>query len=229
RWPDFTPALARDLLGETEQLFVSIAGKGGSFPELFTADHTMANASVAAFYGLPAGGPDFVRVALPPERRGVLTTAAVLAAHAHFDRPSIVERGKLVRLALLCDPVSEPPPTVDTTLPPPAAGKTERDLAAAHAAVPFCNGCHVKMDPIGYGFGLFDAAGKYTPHDGEDVSGSIAKPALASVDDVSGPFHGAVGLSKKLAASRDAQQCYAIQALRYAMSRNEAEGDACSA
>src|SRR6185437_9258438 len=145
-----------------------------------------------------------------------LTTAAVLAAHAHFDRPSIVERGKLVRLALLCDPVSEPPPTVDTTLPP-------------HAAVPFCNGCHVKMDPIGYGFGLFDAAGKYTPHDGEDVSGSIAKPALASVDDVSGPFHGAVGLSKKLAASRDAQQCYAIQALRYAMSRNEAEGDACSA
>ncbi len=85
------------------------------------------------------------------------------------------------------------------------------------------------MDPIGYGFGLFDAAGKYTPGDGEDVSGTIAKPVLASVDDVSGPFHGAVALSKKLAASRDAQQCYAIQALRYAMGRNEAEGDACSA
>jgi hypothetical protein len=135
----------------------------------------------------------------------------------------------MVRFQLLCDPVSPPPPTVDTTLPPLAMGTTERAIAEAHAANPGCNGCHKMMDPIGYGFGKFDAVGEYTPNDGEDTSGTIAPPALAAEDDVSGSFADPIQLSQKIAGSKDAQQCYVIQALRYAMGRNEAAADACSA
>jgi Protein of unknown function (DUF1592)/Protein of unknown function (DUF1588)/Protein of unknown function (DUF1585)/Protein of unknown function (DUF1587) len=239
-WADFTPQVADDMLTETEQFFTEVANGGGGFPELFTADYTMMNADLAAFYGVKGGpsGAAFEKTALPSERRGVLTQGSVIANHSHFNRESIVLRGKMVRIELLCDPVSPPPPSVNTTLPAIAKGTTERDLAAAHASVPYCAGCHKMMDPIGYGFGAFDAVGKYVPS-GEtiqgiltlsgSIAGSVTAPALASVDDVSGPFSTPTQLSQKLADSKDAQQCYVIQSLRYAMGRNEVAADACSA
>lgn len=230
-WPDFTKETAQSLLGETEQLFSSVAqAEGGSFDELLQADYTMANADVAAYYGLSGpSGDAFEKVSLPPERRGILTHASNLATHAHFQRSSIVLRGKMVRFQLLCDPLDPPPANVDVTLKPLEAGATERDLAKAHQDLDACRPCHEKMDPIGYGMGAFDAAGKYTPDNGEDISGEISPPKLTSNDDVSGPFQGPVELGAKLAGSEHAQQCYVIQSLRYAMGREEVSGDACSA
>lgn len=230
-WPDFTPETAQSLLGETEHFFASLARTdGGRFQDLFEADYTMANGDVAAFYGLSGPtGNTYEKVALPPERRGVLTQASNLATHAHFARSSIVLRGKMVRFQLLCDPLDPPPANVDVTLKPLEGGTTERDLAKAHQDLAACSPCHTKMDPIGYGLGAFDAVGKYTPDNGEDVSGEIAPPDLTSNDDVSGPFSGPVELGKKLAESEHAQQCYLIQSLRYAMGREEVSGDACSA
>ncbi|APR85008.1 Hypothetical protein A7982_10357 [Minicystis rosea] len=230
-WPDFTADFAASLLTETEQLFTAVAKSDeGSFAELLTADYTMANAEIAQIYGASApAGSGFEKVSLPPERRGMLTHASVLATHAHFNRESIVLRGKLVRFQLLCDPVSPPPPSVDTSLPSLDGGTSERDVAAQHASLEACRPCHEQMDPIGYGFGAFDAVGRYTPDNGEDISGSIAAPHLASKDDVSGAFDGPIELSAKLAKSEHAQQCYLIQSLRYALGRNEARADACSA
>jgi hypothetical protein len=238
-FPKFTTQTAADMLSETQQFFIAVANeKTGSFPELFTADYTMANANLASFYGLAApSGSGFQKVSLPTYRRGVLTHASVITAHSHFNRPSIVLRGKMVRFELLCDPVQPPPAQVDTNLPSLGdGGTTERDVESTHASIPFCNGCHKMMDPIGFGYGYFDAVGDYNPHDGEtDVSGTVNPPVLASIDDVSGPFQSVVDptakvdLARKIAGSQDAQQCYVIQALRYAMGRTEATGDACSA
>jgi hypothetical protein len=153
----------------------------------------------------------------------------MLAAHAHFNRESIVLRGKAVRFQLLCDPLSPPPPNVDTTLQPVMMGTTERSLAEAHSNLAACSGCHTMMDPIGYAFGKFDAVGVYNAMSPEDTSGKIATPHLASMDDVSGTFNGPLELSNKLAKSQDVQQCYVIQSMRYAMGREEVTGDACSA
>jgi hypothetical protein len=228
-WPDFTPELSRDLLTESELLFRHVVESGGTFSDLFSADYTFANVRVAEFYGLPGPtGDAFEKLTLPPERRGVLTHGSVLTAHAHFNRPSIVLRGKNVRFQLLCDPVQPPPPTVDTTLLPLEPGDTEREIAEGHAGGS-CLECHKMMDPIGFGFLHFDAVGKYTPDNGEDVAGLVEKPALSIVDDVSGAFTGAAELAGKLANSQHAQQCYLIQSLRYVLGRKETEGDACSA
>ncbi|MFT3771612.1 MAG: DUF1588 domain-containing protein [Minicystis sp.] len=230
-WPEFTPAVAKSLLGETEQFFAAVAKRDdGSFKELLTADYTMANSDIAGWYGASVPeGAGYVKVSLPSERRGVLTQGAMLAAHAHFNRESIVYRGKAVRFQFLCDPLDPPPPNVDTTLPAAMMGSTERDLAEAHANLAACSPCHKMMDPIGYGFGAFDAIGKYTPNNGENIAGEIAPPRLASKDDVSGPFADQIALATKLAGSEDVQQCYVIQSLRYAMGREEVTGDACSA
>ena len=102
-WPDFTPQLAQDLRTETEQLFISVAGGTGGFPELFTADYTMANAGVATFYGLGApSGSGFQKVALPPERRGVLTHASVIASQWLKNRPLMWSRCVDVLFLLCC-------------------------------------------------------------------------------------------------------------------------------
>jgi hypothetical protein len=232
-FPAWNATVAADLLTETESFFLSIADDpaAGGFPSLLTANYTMVNANLASFYKLPApSGSGFQKVMLPAYRSGVLTQGSVITSHSHFNRSSIVLRGKMVRFELLCDPVRPPPPTVNTTLAPLATGTTERDLASVHGSIGFCNNCHKMMDPIGYGFGFFDAVGEYTPNDGEtDITGTINPPALASIDDVSGPFKDPIELSQKIAKSKDAQQCYVIQAMRYTMGRIEADGDACSA
>ena len=70
-------------------------------------------------------------------------------------------RGKLVREQILCDEIPPPPPNVPappTTVPD---GGTTRSQFEAHATSAFCAGCHQFMDPIGYGFGHFDATGAY--------------------------------------------------------------------
>jgi hypothetical protein len=229
-WPTFDTALARDLLTESELFFQTAVRENATFPALMTADYTMANARVAALYGVPApAGSGFAKVSLPPERRGVLTHASVLATHAHFARPSPVLRGKFVRLQLLCDPVPPPPDNVDTTVKPLAANQTERELAAAHASQETCRACHTLMDPIGHAFEQFDAIGKYIGPSAGTGAGEIVKPGLVVTDDVSGTFTGAAGLGAKLGASQHAGQCYLIQSLRYALGREEAAGDACSA
>ncbi|MEZ4314899.1 MAG: DUF1588 domain-containing protein [Polyangiaceae bacterium] len=174
-------------------------------------------------------GDGFTKVSPPPERRGLLTHASNLAVHAHFARSSIVLRGKMVRFQLLCDPLDPPPPNVDVTLKPLAEGETERDLAKAHSDLDACRGCHTKMDPIGFAFGKFDAAGNHVPDSPEDVTGEIDSVDLAVTDDASGPFTGPVELSARIAQSQHAAQCYLIQSLRYTLGREEVSADACSA
>jgi hypothetical protein len=226
-WPDFTPSLSSALLTETEGFFRNVFWNSGRFPDLFAAEQTFANAEIAAFYGYESGTDEFGLVSLPPERLGVLSLGSVLAKHAHFARPSVVLRGKLVRTRLLCNPVNPPPANVDTSLDSLDAGQTEAELAAAHAADGVCNGCHKLMDPIGMGFSAFDGVGRYIGSDGE--TGLVEPPLLTNQDDVSGEFEGVSGLSQRLGQSQHVAECYAINVLRFALGREETPNDACSA
>ena len=167
--------LSAELVGETLATFhATVLGANGadagSLTDLLTSTTSYMNADVAAFYaGQPlrggctdtsiAGGCYTPQASDGPTnpRRGVLTDAIVLAAQSHTSFPSPTLRGKLVRQQVLCDPVPQPPPGVNTS--PPAAvgaGSTIRAQYAAHE-LPGCDTCHSLMDPIGNGFGVYDA------------------------------------------------------------------------
>jgi hypothetical protein len=81
-------------------------------------------------------------------------------------------------------------------------------------AIAACGGCHALIDPIGYGFEKFNEIGlvrdKPTDSSGE-VTGT----------DVAGPFAGPVEFAKKLAGSKQAQNCVATQWFRFASGRRE--------
>ncbi len=226
-----------------------VLAKNGGLTELLTSPSSYINQDLASFYNATLGTGAAVTVndpALPSAasfmetdltsagRAGILTNGGVLATQAHTTLPSSVLRGKLVREQILCDEIPPPPPNVP---PPPtgvADGGTTRSLFEAHATRPGCVNCHQYMDPIGYAFGHFDATGAYQMLDANgfktgpplDVTGQIeAMPP----DTFATSVDGAPDLAKKLASAAQVQQCFALQELRYALSRIETKTDACSA
>jgi hypothetical protein len=87
-----------------------------------------------------------------------------------------------------------------------------------------CQGCHESINGIGYGLEAFDAIGKYRRKDNGvtvDANGKL------SGTDVDGDYEGAVALSAKLAASKQARYCAVRNWYRYAFGRNERNQDWC--
>ena len=117
---------------------------------LLSADYSFVDDSLARIYGLPAPATPWEQTTLPAERAGILTHASLLTAQSHAADVSWVLRGKFVREQLLCELIAPPPPDVDMN----TANDPDRLKADA------CKGCHLLMDPIGYGFDGFNAIGE---------------------------------------------------------------------
>jgi hypothetical protein len=244
--PKLGTEMRDEVLTNVSELVLS---DSGGLTELLTSPSSYINSDLAAFYNVAQGGgtpvsvndaallgaTSFLKTDLTAAgHAGILTSGGVMATQAHTSLPSSVLRGKLVREQILCDEIPAPPPSVP---PPPASvpdGGTTRSLFVAHATITGCVNCHQYMDPIGYGFGHFDATGAYQKLDANglgtgpalDVTGQVApmKPETFAT-----PFDGAADLVTKLASAPQVQQCFALQELRYALGRIETKADACSA
>jgi len=230
-FPNFSASVRSSIIEETHQTFRAVFADGrAGVDQLFTLPYTMANSDVGSVYGLSGLGASFTKVSLPSGRAGILTEPAVLASHAHPTQPAPVLRGKLVRVNVLCDPVPDPPPNVQRNLADPGPGQTEQDVQNQHLTSDTCKGCHIYMDPIGFGFNRFDAAGQMLTDPNITTAGNIEPPRLVSgTPDISGPFDGPAQLGAMLAASDQVKQCYIMQTLRYTLGREEQSGDACGA
>jgi hypothetical protein len=229
-FPAWNPALGEAMQRETATFADFVVRRGdGLLSTLFTASFTFPEGPLFGLYGLtqPQGFAPGTQVTLTPERAGILTQGAFLAAHAHRDQTSPVHRGIMVRENILCEPLQPPPLDVNTTPPAPTPATTTRERFAQHEADPMCGGCHVLIDPIGLAFEHFDAIGAYrTMENGFpiDATGEIIEgPA-----DLAGPFNGALELGRRLSNSRAAADCMANQWFRFALGRMEAVDDACS-
>jgi Protein of unknown function (DUF1588)/Protein of unknown function (DUF1592)/Protein of unknown function (DUF1595)/Protein of unknown function (DUF1587)/Protein of unknown function (DUF1585) len=144
---------------------------------------------------------------------GLLTQQAFLARHAQSLDDSPVQRGHFVRVRMLCQDIPPPPPTLKITLPPPDPTSTTRERIVAHTASETCQGCHAKMNPIGFAFEGFDAMGRpRTTDNGKpvDTSGELVGT------DVDGTFSSPEELATKLGQSASARECFARQWFQFA-------------
>jgi hypothetical protein len=120
-----------------------------------------------------------------------------------------------------------PPPLPDVDMNVvPMDGQTTKSLFDVQLADPNCASCHLQMNPIGNGFGAFNAIGAYAPmEEGQpvDTRGEVLDGAEAS-----GPFDGAVELVNRLATSPSVGKCYTVQSFRYVLGRTEALQDVCA-
>ncbi len=226
-FPEFA-AIQPNLFQETQLFYSALLTNAGDLTSLLTAPFSFANQPLASLYGIPSpqAAPNlFARVELPETRFGILTHASFLSQHAHPEKTSPVKRGLILRERFLCDPVSPPPPGVQTQVDV-SAGQSANAAFMEHSKNPACTSCHQFLDGLGQGFGQYDAIGRYVA--AEPAAGEIAAPLLATNPDISGHFVGLRELTSKLAASRHVSQCYALEVLRYLMRHSEQAEDACA-
>jgi len=220
------PLWRAETLGFLEDV---IFDQGGDVGAMFTATHSVMNAQLATFYGIE-GGPQtdaFEKVELDPARTaGILTQGSILAVTGKPNQSSPVHRGKFVRERLLCQILPPPPNNVVATPPEVSPDATTRERYSEHSKNPSCSGCHIKMDPIGFGFEHYDGIGLW--RDQENGLPIDDTGQLVNTRNIDGPFDGVVDLAKKLAQSEEARQCVATQWFRYGYGRAEGIEDYCA-
>jgi hypothetical protein len=103
----------------------------------------------------------------------VLGLGAVLVSTSAPLRTSPVKRGDWVLRRLLATPV--PPPPADAgSIPADEAlgdGKTVRERLDLHRNQVACQGCHVRIDPLGFALERFDSLGRWreTYREGQQI------------------------------------------------------------
>jgi hypothetical protein len=189
------------------------------------------NETTAALYGVQGTFDDsLTRVDLDPtQRAGLLTQLGFLASNAYSNQSSPIHRGVFVVRRVLCETLPDPPPNVPQ-LPPLTATQTTRQEVDMHTAPAACAGCHHQIiNPVGFGFENYDAGGKYRATENGlaiDATGSLAGTVAGAAGNAS--FSNALEESAALAASPEAQACYATNWVRYAFGRAESPGDMCA-
>ena len=163
-FPQFTRETAVAMTEEARRFIGDLVWNDRNFMDLFTADYGFMNADLAAIYGVHRAGEGFRPCAVPgrtPSAPGCSGRRLFLALTAKPDDSSPTARGLFVREQFLCQHVPEPPPGVNTNLPPVTEAKpqTNRDRMSEHATNPSCATCHNLIDPIGFGLEKFDAIG----------------------------------------------------------------------
>jgi hypothetical protein len=230
-YPGFDGDLSASMNTELEGLFDDVLWHGtGSLRELFTSSSSHVDSALGALYDVDVPGPGFSPVQLDTQQRpGVLTRAAVLAAHSDFDSSGPIGRGVFVLQSLLCSTLPPRPPNIPAPVAasdPSVQAATTRQRFDRHVSEPFCASCHTQIDGVGFGFEGFDGIGAFrTEENGQPVD---SRGTLIGTGEIDGDFDGVGELTARLSSSRVLAQCFARQAYRYAMGQVEGANDSLS-
>jgi cytochrome c553 len=246
-WNDRLRAAMRK---ETQLFCRELLSREGKLSDILLADFTFVNPRMAELYGLPFDGRDpqemyrgpkfrrsdrrlgsyaeeerWIKTSLPPERRGLLTQAAILTLTSNPSRTSPVKRGKWVLENILGDPPPAAPPNVPTleATQEDHKGLSLREQLEIHRSNPSCASCHRVMDPIGLGLENFNAIGRFRTED-------AGKPIVASGELADGrTFSSAVQLSETLAEDQPKLVAhFCSKLLTYALGRGLVTADQCA-
>ncbi len=248
KFPYFTRETANAMTTEARTFVSDLVWNDDNFMKLFTADYGYVSPELARIYGVTAPAKDFDRVPFPAnsERAGILGQGLFLALTAKPDDSSPTARGLFVREQFLCQHVPDPPPGVNTNLPPVTEAKpqTNRDRMSEHTTSSSCATCHKLMDGVGFGLEKFDAIGAKREQlvlefrgknaDDEEEQGhkvpkrTVTLPLnteayVAGIpnSDFTSPFQ----LGAVLAKSTQCQECVVKQYFRFQAGRSDTPAD----
>jgi Protein of unknown function (DUF1592)/Protein of unknown function (DUF1588)/Protein of unknown function (DUF1595)/Protein of unknown function (DUF1587) len=218
-YPGFD-ALKAPMLEEYRRTIDGLISEGGTVKELFTSKTTYVDATLAAFYGLPAPPGGVQRV--EGTRPGILTRGAFLAIHGKANKSSPILRGVFIRDRVLCAPLPPPPPGVNTSSANAAATSTTRAFYENLTSPSTCTGCHGAINPLGFALEGFDGQGGARSSENGfpiDSSGQL------TAGDRAGPVSGAQQLAELLGESITVRNCLVRNWFRSRFRRFETGGD----
>ncbi len=191
-----------------------VIDQGGGVSELLSTRTGYLNARLSPLYGMPTTGlndTDFVKTNLPPERAGVLSRVGWLAwAAGPVERRPIL-RGVVMLNNVLCEKTAGSPPVLsELTYPDNVVTNRQRVEFATSSAS--CMGCHAPINSKGFAFQHFDASGAFVKTDSGQEADSRVEFTL---DGALVKLDGSAAMFEKIAASRQAQTCYAKRWTEY--------------
>lgn len=194
RFPEFTDAVKQAMHDEAVSFFEYIVRNDRPVGELWEADYTFLNQTLAKFYGIDrqiasADKSERVAGANAFHRGGALRLGAVLTATSAPLRTSPVKRGDWILRRIIGTPV--PPPPADAGSIPADdkqfGGLSLKQKLEQHKRNATCANCHTRIDPLGFSLERFDPTGRWRDKygDGKPIEDSATltdKTELAGVD-----------------------------------------------
>jgi hypothetical protein len=167
----------------------------------------------------------------PAERIGILSHPAIMGALATEDGSHPIKRGVFVWDQLLCQDLPNPPSNVPV-FPGVPQGSSVRTAFETFTQDPLCQGCHRRINPVGFLFENYDSLGAYTKTDDNGqpvvaagtIVGALNKDGVEDTA-VNVATATAVDLSKNLAQSDSVARCLVKQLYRYSVKRHETSAD----
>ncbi|MEM7604276.1 MAG: DUF1592 domain-containing protein, partial [Myxococcota bacterium] len=189
------------------------------------SEHTFIGRDLADFYGLEGGGdaPERVELGEGSHRRGLLTTALVLAAHGKVNGRSPMQRGEFLVDDLLCYGFPADAGEAAMSLPADGGDRTFREQFAQLEQIPNCVKCH-RMLNAGFAFDIFDNVGRLHDVDRVDPSEAAGSFELRPFDVLT--FESTRDAVGQLANHPELGRCFSAQLLRYAQGTIPSTDDA---
>ncbi|MBM3762609.1 MAG: DUF1592 domain-containing protein [Acidobacteria bacterium] len=195
RYPEFNDELKSAMYDEAVSFFEHIVRKDRPIREMFTADYTFLNQTLAKHYGVKKEikalrEAERVEGANEFGRGGMLRLGAVLTATSAPLRTSPVKRGDWVLRRILGTP-TPPPPANAGTIPADDknfGGMSLKERLAAHQRNASCAGCHSRIDALGFPLEGYDAVGRLrtTYNDGKPIDASSVTYDKVAINGVEG-------------------------------------------
>ena len=157
--------------------------------------------------------------------RRLATASFLLAASALPAEAHSAARGFVLLHSILCMPPKPPPAGAQIRVPEVDPTLSTRERFVRHRTATYCASCHYQMDPIGFAFENYDAAGVWRADENGlaiDASGALSNT------DINGSFKNAIELTQKLATSAQAQACVVRNWFRFSYGRGDGSADACA-
>lgn len=164
--PDNFPTIRSKMVLETQRFLEDVVfRRQGSFAALFTANTTVVDTDLAAYYGLSGGSGDLFTGGGSEAARshglGIFAQGSVLTSMASVQITSPTRRGLLLLKRLFCQVPGLPQAiNFDLTRSELQGSTTREKLENSHLA-PGCKSCHSRFDPLGFAFEHFDHVGRY--------------------------------------------------------------------
>lgn len=203
---------------------------------LLNATQAFVNEQTAPLFGVTGIKGNTLQVANvnPAERVGILAHPAIMGALATEDGTHPIKRGVFVWDQMLCQDLPNPPPNIPV-FPGVPQGSSVRTAFETFTSDPGCQGCHRRINPVGFLFENYDSLGAYTKVDdnGQAVvaSGTIVGASLQDGTEdpaINLPTATAVDLAKNMTSSSSVAHCLVTQLYRYTVKRHETSGDTAS-
>ena len=212
-----SPELTTAMRTETRALLEDVIfDDPRAYADVFLADGSYINDTLAQLYGLPSPGTDEMVWTDYGDsgRAGLLSHGSFLSVASKFGDTSPTQRGLLIRTRLLCQPIPAAPANVDVDNPPTSPDSNCKvDRYAAHRENGACAGCHEQVDPIGFGLEQFDQMGQYRTVEAESPECAIEGRGTIDGTDFQGPAE----LSQYIVDNELLDACVVQQVYRFAM------------